>query len=151
MQDQIQETVTVQYAKPYIKMYKIYDNTTLYIETVRVVVYSSASVLYIAPYVSNPAADYAPAVIYRDGYINQNADPSEIGFVNVTGIHAEPTVIDCQTYNVVAFEVPADEPFNITFVIGKGDVPVLQVYASIPFEGFHQVYSIVIQPNVSSS
>lgn len=145
--NQVQETISIQYTKPYIEIY----NSTEHIVTVRVAVYASTSTIYVVPYVARPnGSQYAPAVILKDRYINQNIDLTEIGFVNITGISAKPIVINNSSYNMVAFQVQTNRPFNITFNTGESYVPALQVYVSMPLQGYQLVYSAIIPLNSSS-
>ena len=65
--NQVQETVSIQYSKPYVKFIK---NSSEYIVTVRVIIYASPSTVYVEPFLVNPSTK-SPALTFQGNYVNQ--------------------------------------------------------------------------------
>ena len=141
--NQVQETVSIQYSKPYVKFIK---NSSEYIVTVRTIIYASSSTVYVEPFLVNPSSK-SPALKFQGNYVNQIFDPDEVGYVNVTGVSTEPTVINGLWYNAIAFQVPTEKPFNVTFTTNQSYALMLQVYVSTLLVGYQEVGSIIIPLN----
>ena len=141
--DQVQETIAVQYSKPYIKAI----NSSEYIVTIRTIIYASSSTVYVEPFLVNPTTK--SPIMLQGKYVNQVFDPDQVGFVNVSGVSTKPVVIYSPSCNGVAFKVPTEVPFNITFTTNQSYALELEIYVSTPLLGYQEVGSTIIPLNIT--
>ena len=147
--------VTVFYSKPFVE--KI--SPTEYLVTIRVeVVTQYTNSICVVPFLANTSR--LPALTLQGGFVNEVLDPSIVGYVNVTGQNVVNEVLYDQTFekpsntfitpfatiNAFAFNVPINEPFNVTFVTNGSYVPIVWIAVQSPdlFSSLYVPKEIVI-------